>query len=139
MHCDCAMCAFKQGHRNPEKTHVPLTACLVSVPFLSSTQAFPRLRSVVRHERRVRVSQPIRLRPVNSRYPEENCTSLDVSESGLFLNTALNHYYVGMEVYLTRNVGAGGAANPEEHGSVVRVIKVQSGGCRVAIRIIPEA
>jgi hypothetical protein len=115
-----------------------LTACLFLVPVLSSTSAVPRLRTVVRHERRVSVSQPICIRPVNSRYPEENCTSLDVSGSGLLLESSLNHYYVGMEVYLTRDVRAGGPANPEEHGSVVRVQKIQNGKCRIAIRIIPE-
>ena len=115
-----------------------LTTCLFLVPFLSFTRALPRLRSVIRHERRVRLSQPICIRPVNSRYPEENCTSLDVSEGGLLVESSLNCYYVGMEVYLARNVRAGGPANPEEHGSVVRVEKMQNGRCRIAIRIIPE-
>ncbi len=113
-----------------------LTTCLLLVPFLSSTRAVPRLKSVVRHERRVSLSQPICIRPVNSRYPEENCTSLDVSKGGLLLESSLNHYYAGMEVYLTRNVRAGDPANPEEHGSVVRVEKMQNGRCRIAIRII---
>lgn len=116
-----------------------LTTCLFLVPFLSYTGAVPRLRSVVRHERRVSASQPICLRPVNSRYPEENCTSLDVSKGGLLLESSSSHYYAGMEVYLTRNVGARGPANPEEHGSVVRVQKMPNGKCRMAIRIISEA
>jgi hypothetical protein len=115
-----------------------LTACLFLVPLLSSTRAVPRLKSVVRHARRVSLSLPISIRPVNSRYPEENCTSVDVSKNGLLLESSLNHYYVGMEVYLTRNVRAGGPANPEEHGSVVRVEKMQKGGCRIAIRIMTE-
>jgi len=115
-----------------------LTTCLFLVPFLSSTRAVPRLRSVVRRQRRVSLSQPICIRPVNSRYPEENCRSLDVSEGGLLLESSLSHYYVGMEVFLTRNVGAGGLASPEEHGSVVRVEKMQNGRYRIAIRIIPE-
>jgi len=116
-----------------------LTTCLFLVPFLSSTRAFPRLRSVVRHERRVHLSQPVHIRPVNSRYPQESCTSLDVSKSGLRLESSSNHYYAGMEVYVTRHAGAGNPADPEEHGSVVRVERVQSGGCRIAISIIPEA
>lgn len=115
-----------------------LTACLFSVPFLSFTRGVPRVRSVVRRERRVKLSIPVWLRAVNSRYPEENCTSVDVSKSGLLLESSSNHYYVGMEVYLTRNVRAGGPTDPEEHGSVVRVEKMQNGGCRIAIRIIPE-
>jgi hypothetical protein len=116
-----------------------LTACLFLVPFLSFTHGVPRVRSVVRSEPRVRLSQPIWLRPINSRYPEETCTSVNASKGGLLLESSLNHYYVGMEVYLTRNVRAGGPADTEEHGSVVRVEKMQNLGCRVAIRIIPEA
>ena len=75
---------------------------------------------------------------MNTRYPAETCMSIDVSEGGLFLESSLNHYYVGMEVYLTRDA-AGSPAKPEEHGSVVRAIKTPDGKCRVAVRIIPEA
>jgi hypothetical protein len=115
-----------------------LTTCLFLVPFLSFTRAEPRLRSIVRHERRVALSEPICLRPVNSRYPQENCESVEVSKGGLLLESPFDHYYAGMEVYLTRNVHAGGPANPEAHGSVVRVEKMQDGRSRIAIRIIPE-
>src|SRR6201987_3074407 len=55
-----------------------LTTCLFLVPFLSFTHAVPRVRSVVRRERRVSLALPVRLRPLNSRYPQDNCTSLDV-------------------------------------------------------------
>jgi hypothetical protein len=116
-----------------------LTTCLFLVPILSFTRAVPRLRSVLRRDPRVRISQPISIRPVNSRYPEETCTSLDISRGGLRLESASNHYYVGMEVYLTRNDRAGGAANPEEHGSVVRVEKLENGKYSIAIRIISVA
>jgi hypothetical protein len=114
-----------------------LTTCLFLVPILSFTRGVSRVRSVVRRERRISLSQLVSLRPVNSRYPEENCKSLNVSEGGLLLETSLKHYYVGMEVYLTRNAGAGGAASPEEHGSVVRVEK-RPNGCCIAIGIIRE-
>jgi hypothetical protein len=116
-----------------------LTTCLFSVPALSSTRAVPRFRSVLRRDPRMSLSQPIFIRPVNSKYPAETCTSLDLSRSGLRLESSLNHHYVGMEVYLTRNVREGRPANPEEHGSVVRVEKMENGKCRIAIRIIPEA
>jgi hypothetical protein len=43
-----------------------------------------------------------------------------------------------MEVYLTRNDRSGGLANPEEHGSVVRVEKMENGRYRIAMRIISE-
>ena len=117
-----------------------LTASLFLVPFLSSTRAVPRLRSVLRHDGvRVHTSQPICIRPVNSRYPEETCTSLDISPGGLRFESSSNHYYVGMEVYLTRNDPASDPAKHEEHGSVVRVEKMENGKCHIAIRVISEA
>jgi len=111
-----------------------LTTCLFLVPFLSYTHATPRIRSVIRSEPRVNVAQPIRVRPLNPSYPEEICTSVNLSRSGLLVS-ASNRYYVGMEVNLTRNAHAE-PANPEEHGSVVRVEKLEDGKCRFAIRII---
>jgi hypothetical protein len=114
-----------------------LTTCLLLVPLLSFTRTIPRLRDVLRSDRRIRTSQTIHIRPINSQYPDETCTSLDLSRSGLYLESLSNHYYVGMEVYLTRNVPAGGPANDDEHGHVVRVEKKEK-GCRFAIHIIPK-
>lgn len=115
-----------------------LTACLLFVPFLSITRAIPRVSAVIRSAARVRTSQPIHIRPINSQYPAETCTSLDLSRSGLYLESPSNHYYVGMEVFLTRNVPAGGPANPDEHGYVVRVENGKNSGCRFAIHIISK-
>jgi hypothetical protein len=115
-----------------------LSTCLLLVPILSVTHAVPRLRTILRFDPRVLVSQPVYIRPVNSKYAGETCTSLDRSQKGLHLESSSNHYYVGMEVFLTRNDGAGSPANPEEHGSVVRVEKMENGGCRIGIHIISE-
>lgn len=79
----------------------------------------------------------IRIRPLNSRYPEETCISLDLSQSGLYVESASNHYYVGMEIYVTRASHLGDSTNHEEHGFVVRVEKREGGKCRFAIQIIP--
>jgi hypothetical protein len=116
-----------------------LTSCLLLVPLLSFTRAIPRLSAVIRSDRRVRGSQTIHIRPLNSQYPAETCTTVDFSRSGLQLESSSNQYYVGMEVYLTRNDRAGGPANPEEHGHVVRVEKMGNAGCRFAIHIISKA
>jgi hypothetical protein len=112
-----------------------LATCLLLVPLLSFTRAVPRLSTVMRSDPRVRSSQTIHIRPINSHYPAETCTSLDLSRSGLYLESPSKHYYVGMEVYLTRNDHAGSAANPEEHGYVVRVEKKENGS-RFAVHII---
>jgi hypothetical protein len=112
-----------------------LTTCLLLVPFLSVTRAVPRISAVWRAAARIRTSQPIQIRPINSQYPAETCMSLDLSQTGLYLESPSSHYYVGMEIYLTRNEDKG-AANHEEHGHVVRVEKKDNGGCRFAIHII---
>lgn len=54
------------------------------------------------------------------------------------LGSPSNHYHVGMEVYLTRNVPEGGPADDDEHGYVVRVEKGKNPGCRFAIHVIPN-
>jgi hypothetical protein len=125
-------------HVNPGAGLYLLTGCLFLVPVLSYSRAIPKVRSVVRHERRINVSQPIRVRPLNPHCSEEVCNSLDVSRNGLYLESASSDYYVGMEVYVTRDAQPGTTANPEEHGSVVRVEKQNGGKCRFAIRIIPQ-
>lgn len=123
-------------HVSPGPGLYALTTCLILVPFLSYTRAVPRVRSIVRSDARTSTSQSIRIRPLNSLYAEEICTSINLSPSGLYVESASNHYYVGMEVYLTRNVNPGDAKSQEEHGSVVRVEKLEGGKCRLAIRII---
>jgi hypothetical protein len=113
-----------------------LATFLLLVPFLSITRTIPRVAGVIRRARRIRTSQPIHIRPINSQYSAETCMSLDLSQTGLYLESPSNHYYVGMELYLTRNQREGTPANPEEHGYVVRVEKKDKGGCRFAIHVI---
>jgi hypothetical protein len=113
-----------------------LTICLLLVPLLSVTRGVARLSDFLQSAARVRASQPVQIRPLNSRCPAETCMSLDLSQSGLYLESPSNHYYVGMELYLTRNQREGTAANPEEHGYVVRVEKKDKGGCRFAVHVI---
>jgi hypothetical protein len=116
-----------------------MTTCMFLVSFLSVTRAVPRVRSVMRHDPRIMVSKPIHVRPINPKYQEETCTSLDISRSGLHVEGPSNHYFVGMEVYITQNGLPGGPDNPEQHGSVVRVQKMEDGKCRIGIRIIFDA
>jgi len=115
-----------------------MAICLLLVPLLSITRAIPRLRDVIRSDARIRSSQKIHVRPINSQCPAETCMSLDLSHSGLYLESPSNHYYVGMELYLARNQREGMPANAEEHGYVVRVEKKDKGGCRFAIHVISD-
>jgi len=75
-----------------------LAACLFLASFISSTEAVSRIQSVVRREPRFPVAQPVRVRPLHPNYEVETCTSVNLSRSGLLLESASNHYYVGMEV-----------------------------------------
>jgi hypothetical protein len=45
----------------------------------------------------------MRIRPADSDYPVEYCTSYNVSRSGLYLKTLATHYVLGMTLYLTRD------------------------------------
>lgn len=116
-----------------------LSSCLLLVPFISSTHSIPRVSSVVRSDPRIKVTIPVLIRPVNTRYPEQMSTSLNVSKSGLQVESDASLFYAGMEVYLTRNAGMLDLQGPEEHGCVVRVEKPEGGKCRVAIRLISRA
>jgi hypothetical protein len=113
-----------------------LTICLLLVPLLQVTRGVARLIDFLHSASRVRSSQPVHIRPLNPQCPAETCMSLDLSQSGLYLESPSNHYYVGMELYLARNQREGTPANPEEHGYVVRVEKNDKGGCRFAIHVI---
>jgi hypothetical protein len=114
---------------------VGLTGCLLLVSFISSTSAVSRIKAVMRREPRFVVSQPVRVRPLHPNYPEEICTSVNLSRSGLLLESASDYYYVGMEVYVGRDPRAGEQTDREEHGSVVRVHSMEGGKCRFAISI----
>lgn len=115
-----------------------LTTCMLLVPLLVVTRGVARLSDFLHSAARVRASQPVHVRPLNAQCPAETCMSLDLSQSGLYLENPSSHYYVGMELYLTRNQRDGGAKGAEEHGYVVRVEKKDKGGCRFAVHVISD-
>lgn len=121
---------------NPQAGLFALSFCMFLATFLSYTGAIPRVTHVLRRHRRVNLSEPIRVRPVNPAYPEDNCVTVDVSADGLYFESAADHYYVGMEVFFTRNAGQGSPSLSEEHGSVVRVRTLQNGKHGVAVQIL---
>jgi hypothetical protein len=85
---------------------------------------------------RENLSEPVRVRPCDSQYPEEICTSVNVSRNGLFLVTSNDYYFVGMNVILTLNFGADDPMHREQIGDVVRVEKLDEDKWGVAIRIL---
>jgi hypothetical protein len=82
------------------------------------------------------LSEPVLIRPCDSAYPEEICTTANVSRSGLYFVTAKNHYFVGMNVILTLNFGPDDPRHREQIGDVVRVEELDDDKSGVAIRIL---
>jgi hypothetical protein len=88
---------------------------------------------------RAKISLRIRVRPFDSKYPEEICTTLNMSRHGLYFVTSaehyLEHYFRNMKVHVMRNFQPNDPANQEEIGDVVRIEERKDGKWGVAIRI----
>ena len=82
------------------------------------------------------LSEPVRVRPCDSQYPEEVCTTSNVSRSGVYLVTSADHYAVGMNVIVTLNFGPDDPKHREQIGDVTRVDRLEGGKWGVAIRIL---
>jgi hypothetical protein len=85
---------------------------------------------------REHLSEPVRIRPCDPQYPEEVCTTSNLSRSGLYFTTSTTHYFVGMNVVLTLNFGPDDARHREQIGDVVRIDELDDGMRGIAIRIL---
>lgn len=84
---------------------------------------------------RVKLTQPVRVRPLDNHYSEEICNTENVSKNGLYFKTSLGHYYEGMNASVTRNFQADDPMQREEAAKVVRVERLSDGRWGVAIRV----
>jgi protein-tyrosine-phosphatase len=84
---------------------------------------------------RSKVSERIRVRPIDPRQPEKIYTTANQSQTGLYFMTATGYYVTGMEVFVTRNFRPDDPTNREEKGVVVRVQSVGGGHIGVAIQM----
>ena len=82
------------------------------------------------------LSEPVLVRPCDPRFPEEICTTANVSRTGLYFVTATKHYFIGMNVVVTLNFGADDPIHREHIGDVVRVDELAPSKWGVAIRIL---
>ncbi len=89
-----------------------------------------------RQSPRAKMAQPVRVRPFDSHYPTEICSTTNVSRKGLYFITATTHYFQGMGVYVVRNFQPGDPMLNEEIGDVVRIDKLPEGKWGVAVRIL---
>jgi hypothetical protein len=108
-----------------EKPRLPGTAVVARLP--------PSER---RRNRRVKLSQPVRLRPTDTFYTEEVQTTLTVSRDGLYFTTALNHYHVRMRVRVTFPYHPSDPVSTEYVAEVVRVERLNDGRFGVAVRFL---
>jgi hypothetical protein len=84
---------------------------------------------------RINQSRTVRIRPAESQYPAEIRITLNVSRDGLYFATSISHYFPGMIVYITRDLGSNDPAIREEQGTVVRVDKLKEGRWGVAVHL----
>jgi hypothetical protein len=85
---------------------------------------------------RENLSEPVLIRPCDSQYPEEICTSLNVSRNGLYLVSSADHYFVGMNVIVMLNFGPDDPMHREQIGDVVRMERLSENKWGIAIRIL---
>jgi len=88
-----------------------------------------------RRQPRTNLSQVVSIRPAHSRLPPDVCTTLNVSQDGVYLATLAGHYAPGATVYLTSDFQSGSPMTSAMAGVVVRVQKLEDSKWGVAIRI----
>jgi hypothetical protein len=78
-----------------------------------------------RKTQREDLSVPVRGCPCDSRYPEEACTTLNISRKGLYFSTYTGHYFPGISVIVTLNFRWDGPMQQEYIGDVVRLERLE--------------
>jgi len=89
-----------------------------------------------RQTQRENLSEPVLVCPCDPEYPEEVCTTLNVSRTGLYFATTTDHYFPGMNVFVTLNFRSDDLRQREYVGDVVRLDRLDAGKWGVAIRIL---
>ncbi len=89
---------------------------------------------------RAKVSLPIRIRCLDSNWPEEIGRTSNVSREGLYFETSARHYleqyFHNWKVGVIRNFQSGDIINLEETGQIVRIDRLPDGKSGVAIHIL---
>ncbi len=75
----------------------------------------------------------MRVRPVDSDFPVEYCTTFNISRAGVYVKTSATHYVLGMTLHLTRDFIEADPNREEIMGAVVRVDKLEDGKFGVAV------
>ena len=91
------------------------------------------------HERRTPrtiLQQVVRIRPFNPELPPEYCTTVNLSQDGLYFTTTAAHYVVGTNVYVTGDFQPGSPIHRAVAGAVVRIDKLEDERFGIAIQIL---
>jgi DNA-binding NarL/FixJ family response regulator len=92
-----------------------------------------------RRQQRINLSQVVRIRPFDTSFPPEFCTTFNVSRDALYLVTLAGHYSIGANVYVTSDFQVGSQLNYDTTGVVVRVDKLEDDKWGVAIYVFPPS
>jgi len=92
-----------------------------------------------RRKRRINLSQMVRIRPFDPSLPPEYCTTINVSQDGLYFATSAVHYTPGTHVYVTSDYQPRSPINHALTGLVVRVEKLEDDKWGVAIQTFPPS
>src|ERR1700722_4485761 len=88
-----------------------------------------------RRQPRTRLSQVVFIRPLDSRLAPDSCTTLNVSQDGIYLATTAGYYAPGMNVYVTSDFRPGSPLDYAMAGVVARVDVLENDKWGVAIHI----
>jgi hypothetical protein len=87
-----------------------------------------------RRQPRINLSQMVRIRPFDQSLSSEYCTTVNVSQDGLYLAASAGHYAPDMSVYITSDYQPGSPMNHALTGLVIRVEKLEGDKWGVAIQ-----
>jgi hypothetical protein len=89
-----------------------------------------------RNTARIALQQVVRIRPIDPQLPPEYCTTVNISQGGLYFTTLARHYAIGTNVYVTGDFQPGSPINRGLKGAVVRVDQLEADRFGVAIQIL---
>ncbi len=96
----------------------------------------PLANSERRSARRLKLEQPVLIRPSDPRFAEEILTTTNYSRGGLFFVTRQPHYYAGMHVEIVFPYRVGDPMERTIPSEVVRVERNQGDAWGVAIKFL---
>jgi hypothetical protein len=92
-----------------------------------------------RRQPRTNLSQIVFIRPLDSKLAPDSCTTLNVSQDGIYLATLAGQYAPGMNVYVTSDFRPGSPLDYAMAGVVVRVDVLEDDKWGVAIHIFSQS